>query len=106
MCVFSSSAETATFLKNTFGEEDPAELKADAHVNAWRDACASLNTETGDSCTYEDYKRSLEIVGAWCTSMKGFNEALKQLPPEQRKMMEAMMNGGMGQMMGGMMGGM
>ena len=52
--------------------------------------------------TFDDYKLSVAIMRAWVTSMKGFNEALKQLPPEQRKMIEAMMGGGMGEMMGAM----
>ena len=89
-----NASEAADFLKSIFSDEDLAELKDDAHINLWRDACASLTLGTGESISFDDYQRSAEVVKCWMESMKGVDEAIEQFPPEKRKVVKQMMSGG------------
>jgi len=86
--------ESVGFLKGAWtaagGEGDESEDSIAAKLKAIR----SLNTETGESFSWEDYARSMKILTIWLEKGKAkeelktlMEEQMKSMPPEMRSMM-------------------
>ena len=67
---------------------------------AWHAALASLNTETGESVSFDEFQRSKQIMHAWMNSRKAMKEAMAALGDAMEQLGGM---GGMGAMMGAAM---
>ena len=77
--------ETLAFLATLVGEELKMPPLFKERVQS---AVASLNTQAGDSVTFEEFFKTETILLTWMKSKKGINAAMANMPPEAKAMMK------------------